>query len=522
MADADLTIALTGVDQAIAGLEKLRLAGEGAFKGIANAANQSAAGGAGLGGVALERDLNRGTEAANRFREAIHILHPLLESAGLGIGNLGSFARVAGVGLGALGATLAGGAVIGLERLSDRLQLAVKGLKDLGASASDIEKLKGVSSETGTALGDLAKNYEAFIKARGQSGTIRFVSPPGIGGPPSGAAREFETLTKLFTLGAGTAAAGQEQQSQFLGALGPSGQITPKTIEGLSVGVARQIMQVLGITTLSGGNETPQQAIIRQRPSGISLPEFENRLNPQGPEGRRINQEFAARTPTLGDAFGKLETTVVNLTGKFDALAVPVGKLADLLGVVFKTPTPREPGEFAGRFRPQTPSGPEQGRISEEEYQALSPEERFRRRFEPRNRAPILPQLSSSFAERFGNFGAPPTVPALSQSANDILRLQGISGPITVPASSQGNISGYNANIDYRGGGQSSRSDAGGQEISSAGHAAGQTIADALISAAGIAGQIIKSSQGSLTDDLTQSSIARQTGQGAVPPSWYR
>ena len=272
MADADLSIALTGINEAIAGLDKLRVAGEGAFKGIANAANQSVAGGAGLGGAALERDLNRGTDAANRFREAIHILHPILETAGLGMGNLGSFARLAGAGIGALAGTAIAAAIIGLENLSDRTAIAQKSLKDLGASSADIAKLGDVSASTGVALGQLAKNYEAFIKVSGQSGTIRFVRPPGSTSPGQGT-NAFETLNQLFTLGAGTTAGGQDQLNKFLGALGPQGQITGATANALDPGSAQQLLQLFHIPFRQG--ETPQRGLwhtVLDQEVDLSLP----------------------------------------------------------------------------------------------------------------------------------------------------------------------------------------------------------------------------------------------------------
>src|SRR6185312_1173476 len=56
------------------------------------------------GGDALGATAEAGEAAADRLREAIHILHPVLDEAGLGLGNLGAFARVAGAGIGALAA----------------------------------------------------------------------------------------------------------------------------------------------------------------------------------------------------------------------------------------------------------------------------------------------------------------------------------------------------------------------------------------------------------------------------------
>ena len=50
----------------------------------------------------------RATEASHGLREIIHTLHPVLETAGLGLNNLGSFAAAARGGLLGLAAAITG------------------------------------------------------------------------------------------------------------------------------------------------------------------------------------------------------------------------------------------------------------------------------------------------------------------------------------------------------------------------------------------------------------------------------
>lgn len=66
--------------------------------------------------------------AAERFRESIHILHPILEEAGLGFGNLGAFARLAGAGFAGLAVAIGGSLLIGLAKIGDEADKAKRRL----------------------------------------------------------------------------------------------------------------------------------------------------------------------------------------------------------------------------------------------------------------------------------------------------------------------------------------------------------------------------------------------------------
>jgi hypothetical protein len=120
-ADIRARVVLDGAAQVKAGLKDIGQTGESAFGKIAAANGAMAQGGAKYNQQLKNLGLHalQAKKGAESFREAIHIAHPVLDAAGLGIGNLGAFARLANVGLVGLTAAIAGAFTLGLARLGD-------------------------------------------------------------------------------------------------------------------------------------------------------------------------------------------------------------------------------------------------------------------------------------------------------------------------------------------------------------------------------------------------------------------
>src|SRR5258706_15080728 len=135
MADNQIVprVSLEGADKVSKQLESIGDIGEKSFKKVKQAAdganNIGKSGGEAFGGFVGKTEESR--LAAERLREGIHTLHPILDSAGLGLGNLGAFARVAGAGFGALAAAIVGSVIIGLSKLADERAAAKQRLSDL-------------------------------------------------------------------------------------------------------------------------------------------------------------------------------------------------------------------------------------------------------------------------------------------------------------------------------------------------------------------------------------------------------
>src|SRR5665811_2364685 len=110
--------------------KKIGDTGQDAFKKVKQYADDSHSG-LGKAGDAFAAIDGKGAE---RFREVLHALHPVLDSAGLGLGNLGAFSRVAGAGMAALAATIAASILVGLAKLGDEADKAKRRLDSLSGA----------------------------------------------------------------------------------------------------------------------------------------------------------------------------------------------------------------------------------------------------------------------------------------------------------------------------------------------------------------------------------------------------
>ena len=147
-------------------------------------------------------ELERGSGGADKLRESIHVLHPILESAGLGLGNLGAFARLAGAGLGALAAAVVGSIVVGLAKLRDEADQTERKLDLLaggGKGSGVFSAWKTDADNLGTSLGkvlplveqltELKATQEAAQQSGGQVFSSAFKQtelPPGAVRLPEG------------------------------------------------------------------------------------------------------------------------------------------------------------------------------------------------------------------------------------------------------------------------------------------------------------------------------------------------
>ena len=155
--------------------------------------------------AAIEGKTEGGRVAVERFREIIHTLHPVLDEAGIGISNLGSFARLAGGGFGALAAAVVGSVLVGLAKLRDEADKTKRSLDIIaggtgsgagggpGAKGSGLfESYKKDAENAGTSLAkvlplaqqltELKAKQEAAQRSGGQIFSSAFKNsdlPPG-------------------------------------------------------------------------------------------------------------------------------------------------------------------------------------------------------------------------------------------------------------------------------------------------------------------------------------------------------
>jgi hypothetical protein len=182
-------------------LDDVKGHGEKFGKDISKSINESVKTNPALGkAFGAEENLEKSRVAVERFRESIHALHPLLGAAGLEIGGLGSYARLAGAGMTTLGAVIAGSVLIGLAKIAEQADRTGARLKALSGSSNAFADLSKQAKELGINVGDLAPISEASLKYvrqlradQAQSGGISH--PPGY---VPGAAEEAASGVRIF------------------------------------------------------------------------------------------------------------------------------------------------------------------------------------------------------------------------------------------------------------------------------------------------------------------------------------
>jgi len=237
--DADINRRLDGIGEH----------GKRAFKEISETINNASPGIAKIGNdfASIEGKAEGGRQATERFREAIHTLHPVLDEAGLGLGNLGAFARAAGVGVGGLAAAIVGSILVALAKMGDEAIVAKKRLGDLlqnpTGGKSLFDALKKQANELGTEVSNLLPSMENLITLRNKTlsrGNERYA--PGsapIDSPAGGFSNEklFAFQKTLFeALKAGKAPTDEATKAlaDFTGELAKTGQLSTGMVENLA------------------------------------------------------------------------------------------------------------------------------------------------------------------------------------------------------------------------------------------------------------------------------------------------
>jgi hypothetical protein len=339
-------IIIDGGAEAKATLDGIKSSGEGMFRTLKSAGSALFDGGAAHAQVdRIGLRMLQTESTAHRLREALHVAHPILEEAGLGLSNLGGFARLAGTSLTGFGLALGGAIAIGLEKFQDQTTKAKKAIKDLGGSDKDFEGLSEGAKKLGFDLDTLAKGQENLATARGipVKGGPKwvFTSPDMAGQSP----KFTTTLAEAFTVGAGNIKDAQKQYLDFTAAIANSGTLDAGAVGTLSQGVAREVGATIpGFMGEYG--KTPKQSLTDYvKDHRIDLPTFQMNVM-----GRRsfIEDQFKGfeQQPQL------LEDSIQKVVKSLEGLAEQVGhvgladaltKLGDYISTVTKGLTPESP-----------------------------------------------------------------------------------------------------------------------------------------------------------------------------------
>jgi hypothetical protein len=118
-----IRLGLDGKNEIMSGIDEVTSHGLAKFNELKNTAGSAMAD----GGKKVNEQLKQlglhsieSKRGIDQFREALHIAHPVLDAAGLGVGNLGAISRLASVGIEGFFAAIAAAAVVGLARLGEQ------------------------------------------------------------------------------------------------------------------------------------------------------------------------------------------------------------------------------------------------------------------------------------------------------------------------------------------------------------------------------------------------------------------
>src|SRR5216683_2957793 len=152
MAEDDIVqkITLTGQNDVVSALQSIGQAGEAAFAHL---------------GTSLQKvsgELEKSREFSLRFRETIHTLHPILETAALDLGGIGQFASVARGGIELLAVAVGGSLLIALSKAGDATKIAIQRFSELGGGSgkSAFEGAEQAARRLGIATDDTLKPLE--------------------------------------------------------------------------------------------------------------------------------------------------------------------------------------------------------------------------------------------------------------------------------------------------------------------------------------------------------------------------
>jgi hypothetical protein len=255
-------ITLEGVEEIETKLKRLNALGEDSLANFRNLG--SAAGGtADPFGKLVDGAKNAGLELqtssrhANTLREALHVLHPILQIAGARAGELGSFARLAGAGLSALAIAAGGVVVVGLANLEEqakKTKAALNGLfgsKEAGTQA--FNALEKQAEGLNTSVEGLAPAFESAttalnrFKQTGQGFKFVALRPEDL---PTGNIKDTITavgnLFKILRAGGQDEADAQKSAKAFFDTMKEGGKLTADALKQMDPGAVRLIAAAMG------------------------------------------------------------------------------------------------------------------------------------------------------------------------------------------------------------------------------------------------------------------------------------
>jgi hypothetical protein len=200
-------VSLEGVDEVLSRYKELKTGGESTAQAISDIG-----GGAGEGlapvtvNIQQARAAMGAAEGSTRsLTEAMRVLRPALQEAGLAMGNMRELSVLARAGIEGLAIALTGAALIALAKLADQAAITKGKLGDLlgsqAAGATAFGKLEQDAEKLGTTVENLVPTFTTLQRVLTDTSSIHFFAAPGQELPAflSNAGKAEKAATDLFT-----------------------------------------------------------------------------------------------------------------------------------------------------------------------------------------------------------------------------------------------------------------------------------------------------------------------------------
>ncbi len=261
-----------------------------------------------------------------KLKDALHTLKPILQAAGVQIGEFGAFARLASGSVIGLATALGGAVVVGLAKLEENAARTRGKLTDLFGSTAKGDQAFGAlekqAAQFGTTVEGLAPGLESFQTAlnavdRTAKGfvALRAEDLPGaqIAKNADAVSTAYGNFIKLLRAGRLDQDQAEKSAKAFFDTLKDGGTVTSAALKNLPVGTINLLKEALGAAGLS------TQAFFAAVDSGsIGIDKLQQSLLSFGPQAEKAFDTKAIKT--FSDEIGRLLTTLnkgfAGLTGK--------------------------------------------------------------------------------------------------------------------------------------------------------------------------------------------------------------
>ncbi len=261
-----------------------------------------------------------------KLNEAFHALKPILQAAGLQLGEFGAFARVASNSMLAFGVAVSGAVIVGLAKLEENAARTKGQLTDLFGSSEKGDKafdaLGKQAKQFGTTVDNLAPGLEAFqtaLNAVNRTATgfvaLRAEDLPGaqIAKDADAVSGAYGNFIKLLRAGRLTQDEAEKSAKAFFDTLKEGGSVTSAALKNLPVGTINLLKDALGAAGLT------TQAFFQAVDSGsISVDKLQQALLAFGPQAQKAFDTKAIKTfsDEIGRLLASLNKGFEGLTGK--------------------------------------------------------------------------------------------------------------------------------------------------------------------------------------------------------------